>query len=90
MADTNTTSAAAEAPKKRRKAQGPRTAKPIFAVVTYQDESGNDVILAKTGLKIRLERDAATLLDLVTGEGMGSAAVVRCELPASATKPAAA
>jgi hypothetical protein len=72
----------AAAPKKR-KAQGPRTPKPIFAVVTYEDENGNPVVLNKSNIKIVLERDAAKLLDLVTGEGMGPAAVVRVELPAS-------
>lgn len=84
MADTT-------APKKRR-TQGPRTPKPIFAVVTYEDESGNPVVLNKSNIKIVLERDAAKLLDLVTGEGMGPAAVVRVELPATTprAKPAEA
>lgn len=77
--------------KKTRKAQGPRTPKPIFAVVTYQDENGQQVALNKSNINIVLERDAAKLLDIVTGEGFGAAAVVRVELPATATraKPAA-
>jgi hypothetical protein len=75
MADTTAT------PRKTRKPQGPRTPKPIFAVVTYEDENGNPVVLNKSNIKIVLERDAAKLLDLVTGEGMGPAAVVRVELP---------
>lgn len=83
--DTTTTAPAA---KKTRKAQGPRQAKPVFAVVTYQDEQGNDVVLNKTGLKIMLERDAAKLLDIVTGQGFGAAAVIRVELPATATRAA--
>lgn len=81
MADATATPA-----KKTRKAQGPRTPKPIFAVVTYEDENGNPVVLNKSNIKIVLERDAAKLLDLVTGEGMGPAAVVRVELPAPATR----
>jgi hypothetical protein len=78
----------ATAPKKTRKAQGPRTPKPVFAVVTYQDENGQQVALNKSNIKIVLERDAAKLLDIVTGEGFGAAAVVRVELPATATRSA--
>jgi len=76
--------------KKRRKPQGPRVPKPVFAVVTYQDENGNDVVLNKNGLQIKLERDAAKLLDLVTSAGVGQAAIVRVELPqpAQRAKPA--
>lgn len=84
MAEATTT----EAPKKTRKAQGPRTPKPVFAVVTYEQD-GQTVALNKAGLKIILERDAATLLDLVTGAGMGDATVVRVELPATATRKTA-
>lgn len=84
MADEKTTTAAAT-PKKR-KPQGPRTPKPIFAVVTYTDDSGNQVVLNKAGLNIMLERDAAKLLDLVTGEGVGPAAVIRVHLPEPATR----
>jgi hypothetical protein len=90
MAEAPTPAAStADTPKKRRKPQGPRQLKPMFAVVTYQDENGNEVALNKGGIRIRLERDAAKLLEMVTSEGVGSAAVVRVELPAAAPKPAA-
>lgn len=79
-----TTSVTGQTPetKKRRKPQGPRQARPMFAIVTYSDENGNDVVLNKANLQIKLERDAAKLLDLVTGAGVGPAAVVRVEMPA--------
>jgi hypothetical protein len=77
--------AEASAPKKTRKAQGPRQQKPVFAVVSATDESGNPIALNKSGLSIRLERDAATLLDMLEG-GMGNQVIVRVELPATATR----
>lgn len=81
----------ADAPKTRRKPQGPRTPKPIFAVVTYTNEDGTRLALDKSKLSIVLERDAAKLVDLVTSEDMGGAAVVRVNLPATTQrKPAEA
>lgn len=82
----------ADAPKKARKAQGPRTPKPIFAVVAYTDESGNEMKLDKSRLKIVLERDSAKIVDLITSDdGFGNVAVVRVDLPVAATrKPAEA
>lgn len=77
------------APKTRRKPQGPRTPKPIFAVVTYTGEDGADIRLDKSKLKIVLERDAAKLVDLVTSDDMSSAAVVRVELPQSTPRKSA-
>jgi hypothetical protein len=72
----------AQAPEgKKRRASGPRTQRPVFAVVTYQDENGNSVALNKAGMNIRIERDAAKLLELVTGEGIQNATVLRVELP---------
>lgn len=84
--------AASAAPAKaKRRSSGPRTQRPVFAVVTYEDENGNQVALNKSGIQIRIERDAAKLLDMVTSEGMGNAAVVRVELPApTQRKPAEA
>lgn len=78
----------------RRKPQGPRTQKPIFAVVSYQDEQGVQVRLEKSRLNIILERDAAKLVELLAGEGgagFDNVAVVRVELPQGAPrKPAEA
>lgn len=70
----------AKAPKKRR-ASGPRQARPVFAVVTYTDENGNAVQLNKDALTIKIERDSAKIVELLTSGEMGSAAVVRVELP---------
>jgi len=72
--------------KKTRRKSGPRQSKPMFAVVSYQDENGERVALNKAGLSIRLERDAAKLVDLVTSEDMSGATVVRVELPAPAQR----
>ncbi len=84
-----TTETAPAAPVKRRKPQGPRQTKPVFAVVTYEGEDGASIRLDKSKLKIVLERDAAKLVDLVTSDDMSSAAVIRVEMPATATrKPA--
>lgn len=77
MADTGTTAA----PAKKRKAQGPRQAKPLFAVIKYTDDQGQAVVLDKSRLSISVERDAGKLLELVTGEGVGPATVMKIELP---------
>lgn len=85
MAATQTEAPVA-APRARRKPQGPRVNKPIFAVVRYTDEQGNRVKLDKSNLTIELARDAALLVDLMES---GEAQVFRVELPVAA-KPAAA
>jgi hypothetical protein len=82
MADQAQTAAT---PKKRR-AQGPRNAKPLFAVVSYKDADGNSVALDKSRLDIKVERDAGKLLELVTSGDFGAATVVRIELPAPAQR----
>lgn len=81
MAEANQTAATGE--KKKRKPQGPRTPKPIFAVVSYTDEQGNAVRLDKQRLQLKLERDSAKLVELLTSDGgdFANAAVVRVELP---------
>jgi hypothetical protein len=73
----------ADAPKTRRKASGPRQQRPVFALVTYKDENGNAVSLNKEGLSIKIERDSAKIVDLLTSgaEGAAGATVVRVELP---------
>jgi hypothetical protein len=71
-----------QAPKARRKASGPRQQRPVFALVTYTDENGSAVKLNQDGLNIKIERDSAKLVELLTGGGdMSSASVVRVELP---------
>lgn len=67
--------------KKTRRASGPRQQRPVFAVVTYKDSEGNSIQLDKNNLNIAIERDSAKLVEMLTGEGFGGAAVVRVELP---------
>ena len=75
------TEAAAPA-KKTRKSSGPRQARPVFALVTYADEQGQPVQLSKDRLNIKIERDSAKIVELLTsGDGAAGAAVVRVELP---------
>lgn len=82
---------AATNPRKGRK-QGPRTPKPIFALVGYTDENGNAVALNKNGLSIKLVRDAAQIVDMLTSGETNGLTPVRVELPepAKRTAPAAA
>ena len=71
----------AEAPKKRR-ASGPRTQRPVFAVVRYVDEDGASVQLEQSRLTIQIERDSAKLVEMLTGGGdFTGAAVVKVQLP---------
>jgi hypothetical protein len=77
--------------KRQRRASGPRQARPIFGVVSYTDENGNDVLLAKERLVIKVERDAGKLLELVTGENAGKpVTVVKIDLPQAQKKEAPA
>jgi len=78
----------ADAPKKRR-ASGPRTARPLFAIVSYRDESGAPVKLDRANLSVKLERDAGKLVEMVTDPDFGSAAVVKADLPAPTQRAAA-
>jgi hypothetical protein len=76
--------------KKRRKASGPRTARPIFAVVSYRDEQGQAVQLDKARLTIKLERDAGKLVELVTNpENAGGVTVVKADMPEPTQRAAA-
>lgn len=80
MADATTTAAPA---KKRRAPQGPRTPRPVFAIVTYQDTDGSVMQLDRGRLSIKFERDSNALVELLTGGGsLNASAVVRVELPA--------
>lgn len=71
------------APATKRRAPGPRTPKPVFAIVSYQDEQGQAVSLDKNRLNIQIERDSAKIVELLTGgdNSLAGAAVVRVELP---------
>lgn len=67
---------------KRGGPKGPRTPKPVFAVVRYTDADGNTVSLDQSRLSIQIERDSAKLVEMLTGGGdFSGAAVVRVELP---------
>lgn len=80
----------ADAPKQRRKSSGPRQQRPVFALVNYTDENGNAVQLNKDTLSIKIERDSAKIVEMLTsGDGTGSATVVRVELPQPTPRKAA-
>jgi hypothetical protein len=91
MADKNETTTSTDKPKRKR-AAFTRTPKPVFAIITYTDPAtGEAVKLDRDRLNIKFEKDASELVTLLTGEGMGSATVVKVELPApTARKPAEA
>ena len=73
----------ADAPAKKRRASGPRTQRPIFAVVRYKDEDGSSVQLEQSRLSIQIERDSGKLVEMLTGGGdFTGAAVVKVQLPA--------
>jgi hypothetical protein len=75
--------AEATAPKARRKPQGPRQQRPVFAIVTYTDSEGNAAKLNASGLSIKIERDSAKIVELLTGDdaSLQGAAVVKVDLP---------
>lgn len=75
--------------KKTRKPQGPRQAKPVYAIVSYTDEDGNAQRLVKANLKIELERDTAKVMDILES-GEGSATILRVTLPEAAKRNTAA
>lgn len=81
MADTE------QGPKKRRAPQGPRTPKPVFAIVTYTDDQGQTVQLDRSRLSIAFERDASAIVELLAGDGnLNASAIVRVSLPAPAQR----
>jgi len=72
MADTKNAPAteATEGKRKRKGPTGPRQEKPVFAVVSYTDESGNKIKLNKNGLSIRFTKDAFELVRIMeNGDG---------------------
>jgi hypothetical protein len=68
---------------KRKRAAFTRTERPIFAIVSVNDTDGNPMILKKTQVSIVLEKDSAKIVDLVTSGEVGSAVVIRVQVPAS-------
>ena len=84
MANENTA-----APAKKKRAAFTRTAKPVFALVSYTDGEGNQVALNAANLTIKLERDAAAILDAVTG-GTFVGVAKQVALPVAEKKPAVA
>lgn len=84
MADTNEAAPA----KKTRKAQGPRTPKPIFALVSYTDSDGNTVRLDVENLNIEFTKDSAELVTKLTGPDAGKFVVKQVTLPAPAKRAA--
>lgn len=83
MADAQTPAA----PKKTRKPQGPRVAKPLYGLVSYTDEQGNAVRLDKQRLVIQIERDPAVIMEALEN-GAGNQTMVRLTLPAPAARAA--
>lgn len=86
-----------EAPKKtKRKPQGPRQERPVFAVFRYTDESGQPVKLDESRLKVEFTKDAAELVKMITGANADPHATVlqvqinaaKRESPASAGEAA--
>lgn len=64
------------APKKTRKPQGPRVAKPIYILVTYKDENGNTVPLAQERVSITAVKDPVEVIKMFQNGGMNGAAFV--------------
>lgn len=70
---TEATNTPAEAPKKKRKAQGPRTVKPLHLLIRVQDENGEAIALNKENTSVEVVKDPATLLEMLTGGDMQGA-----------------
>lgn len=71
----------AEAPKtdKRKGPKGPRTAKPIFCVVTLRNSDGSEFnIGAQSGftVEVRMTKDSAELVSILTSGNASNVAVV--------------
>jgi len=55
------------APKKARKAQGPRKVKPFYVVATITNEDGSTVLVDKSRLSVKLVQNPAELVPMLTG-----------------------
>lgn len=79
----------ADAPKKTRKAQGPRTIKPIYLLVRYTNEDGSVLALDPKRVTVEAVKDPTVLIEkLLGGGGMEGAAFVSFT-PAGPERPAA-
>ena len=82
MADANPTPAlgktAAGSPRKR--AAFTRTERPVFAVISYQDEDGNPVKLSKSRLVVKVEKDMEKLVALLEDTD-GYSVVAKLDMP---------
>lgn len=81
----------ADAPKKTRKAQGPRTVKPIYILLRYRDEQGNIVPLDRTRVEVEAVKDPTKLVEMLLGGGANSmeGAAFVSFTPSSDARPAA-
>lgn len=80
----------ADAPKKARKAQGPRTVKPIYLLVRYTNEDGSVMPLEASRVEVEAIKDPTVLIaKLLGGGGMEGAAFVSFT-PAAPERPATA
>lgn len=79
----------ADAPKKTRKAQGPRTAKPIYILVRAKDENGNPIALTPERVEVTAVKDPVEVVNMFAKGGMEGVAFVQFT-PAPASRPASA
>lgn len=65
---------------KRKGPRGPRTPKPVFCIVTVRDAQGNELNLnAQSGhqVEVRMTKDNAELVGILTSGNAGNVAVVQ-------------
>lgn len=87
MTDQSATTAAPA--KKTRKAQGPRVAKPVYALISYKDAEGNSQRLDIDNLTISFTKDSAELVKVLTGPDAASTVVKEVTLPAPTARKTA-
>lgn len=80
--------AVAPARKPRKKAEGPRNVKPIYLVVRYRDEEGNQVKLDKARLSVETTKDPGKVIDLIESGDLATVVSVKVE-PEARANPAA-
>jgi hypothetical protein len=88
--ERNTKMAASETKTDKRKGpRGPRQAKPIFCVVSATNADGSALNLnAQSGItvNVRMTKDSAELVGILTGGGASDVAVVQAQVPAEAER----
>lgn len=76
--------------KKTRKAQGPRTVKPIYILVRYTNEDGSNFPLDRNRVQVEAVKDPTKLIEMLLGNGGGmEGAAFVSFTPAAAERPAA-